>query len=218
MPRLVMLLTASAFAVASVPAAATILIYSSPGAVNPDQNVLFQGPAPVGNSAFGVTNETNTPVTFVGNEPLITPAMGQARIEAADGGLSELSFGLSAGLGFREVEFNIFGSQATADEVALNFTDQFGDVFSQSFAITSGQNFFSALAIDNQFITNVSFQLNGNVQDARQFRIGGIGIIPEGDGSGDVIPEPQTWAMLIVGFGLVGTSMRRRKTLPVTLA
>ncbi|MBS3962010.1 MAG: PEP-CTERM sorting domain-containing protein, partial [Sandarakinorhabdus sp.] len=30
------------------------------------------------------------------------------------------------------------------------------------------------------------------------------------------IPEPDTWAMLILGFGLVGFSMRRRKKLEIT--
>ena len=32
-----------------------------------------------------------------------------------------------------------------------------------------------------------------------------------GSEGGGVIPEPATWAMLIVGFGLVGSAMRRRK-------
>ena len=210
MINLKFLMTASIFSLYSFPAAATILIYSTPGTLQPAENILFQSDVPVGNSATGITNQTGSLVNFTGIEPLETPPQGQARISALDGGLSQLSFQLEGGLGFREVEFNIFGTGGTATETVLNFTDQFGTVFSNTFAITNGQNFFSALAIDNQFITNVQFLLNGNVQDARQFRIGGVGIIPDPDVSG-VVPEPESWAMLIVGFGLVGATMRRRK-------
>lgn len=41
---------------------------------------------------------------------------------------------------------------------------------------------------------------------------GGIVFIPGGGGGGGgggIVPEPGTWAMMIVGFGLVGASMRR---------
>lgn len=200
-----------AIVLAAAPASASITIYSTPGAVQPDQNVLFHGLPPTGNSAFGVTNQTNNLVTFTGIEPLATFASGQARISALDEGLSQLSFALDAGLGFKEVEFNIFGTGATADEVTLSFTDQFGTVFSDTFGIGNGQNFFSARAFDEQLITLVSFTLNGDVQDARQFRIGGIQEI-------GVIPEPQTWALLLAGFGLVGVAMRRRKSMPSVTA
>jgi hypothetical protein len=202
------LVASSVLVFSSLPASATIVIYSSPGAVQPAENVAFHNNVPSGNSATGHTNQTSTQVNFTGIEPLVTPSQGQARIEAGDGGLSQLSFELNSGLGFREVEFNIFGTGGTATQTVLNFTDQFGTVFSDTFAISNGENFFSALAIDNQFITRVQFLLNGNVQDARQFRIGGIGIVPDPDTS--TVPEPESWAMLIVGFGLVGATMRRR--------
>lgn len=202
------LMTASVFLFYSLPASATIVIYSSPGAVQPDENVAFHNNVPSGNSATGHTNQTSTQVNFTGIEPLVTPSQGQARIEAGDGGLSQLAFELNGGLGFREVEFNIFGTGGTATETVLNFTDQFGTVFSDTFAITNGENYFSAVALDNQFITRVQFLLNGDVQDARQFRIGGIGIVPDPDTS--TVPEPESWALFIVGFGLVGATMRRR--------
>lgn len=199
MTKLTTALAAVLCITAATPALADITIFDTPGAVQPDENVLFQGPPPAGNLAFGVTNQTNTEVTFEGIEPLVTPAMGQARLEAADGGFSELQFYLSTPMtGFSEVEFNINADTATS--VTLNFTDQFGTVFSDTFALGNGQNFFSARATNNQFITNVSFTMNGDAADLRQVRIGGFA----------VVPEPTTWALMIGGFGLVGAASRRR--------
>lgn len=211
MAKILFAVSAVSMVLAATPAAATILIFSTPGAVQPSENILFQGVDATGNLAFGVTNQTGSRVTFTGVEPLATPPQGQARLSAVDGGLSELSFALDSGIGFREVEFNIFGTQATATSAMLNFTDQFGTVFSNTFALSNGQNFFSARSIDQQFITNVSFLLNGNVQDVRQFRIGGVGIVPSPEVSG-VVPEPASWAMMVLGFGLVGAGMRNRKS------
>lgn len=38
-----------------------------------------------------------------------------------------------------------------------------------------------------------------------------VGIIDNGGGSGVTVPEPATWAMLVLGFGFVGASVRRRR-------
>lgn len=218
MKTLLLAVSSAALAMAAMPASATIVIFSSPGEVQPDENVLFQEGEPVGSTALGRTNTTNTLVTFLGLEDLATPANGQARIEADDGGLAGLQFRLNEGLGFKEVEFNIFGTGATATQTVLNFTDQFGNLFTETFNITNGQNFFSARALDDQFITNVSFTLNGDVQDVRQFRIGGIGEVGGEDPGGGEVPEPASWAMMMAGFGLVGASMRRRKSLQTVAA
>ena len=212
MRKLILGAATTAMAMAAMPSAATIVIFQTPGAVQPAENVLFQGAAPTGNTATGITNTSNTMVNFVGTEALATPSNGQARIEAGDGGLNQLSFGLDTGMGFKEVEFNIFGTGATATSTTLTFTDQFGNNFTDTFNIVNGQNFFSARALDNQFITNVSFTLNGDVRDVSQFRIGGVGDTTVDPGGGGV-PEPASWAMMMAGFGLVGATMRRRKTL-----
>ncbi|OYQ25678.1 hypothetical protein CHU93_13175 [Sandarakinorhabdus cyanobacteriorum] len=194
----------AAISLIAFPAAATIAIYTSPGAVQPAENVLFSGPDPIGNTVIGFTNQTQTRVTFNGIEPLVSPPAGQARIEATDGGLTELSFGLDPGLGFKEVEFDLFGTHAEATQVVLNFTDQFSTIFAGTYAIHQGGNFFSARAFDNQLITNVRFMLDGPIIDAGQFRIGGVG-------EAGAVPEPAMWAMMMAGMGLVGVAMRRRK-------
>ena len=40
---------------------------------------------------------------------------------------------------------------------------------------------------------------------------GNVGALPAGNGRS--VPEPATWAMMIAGMGLVGTTLRRRRTL-----
>lgn len=43
-----------------------------------------------------------------------------------------------------------------------------------------------------------------------------VSILEDGGGAGSTVPEPSTWAMLIIGFGLVGVSARKRVMKSVT--
>ena len=68
----------------------------------------------------------------------------------------------------------------------------------------SGENKWGFLTSNDEQILNVHYDFNGGFADAlRQVRIT--------PGAG-VIPEPGTWALMLLGFGAVGYSMRRRRT------
>lgn len=192
--------------VMTAPAAATITIFNNPGAVNPDENVLFGNADQTGTTIVGTTNQTSTLVNFLGDEELQTTAAGQANLTATDGGFTTLSWGLAdASLGFLEAEFNVLlGRTGTATSITVNFEDQFGNLFTDTFDLGNGQNFIGARATDGQLITRAFFTANGTIEDARQFRIGGIT-------ETGVIPEPATWAMMVLGFGFIGSSLRRRR-------
>lgn len=207
----VLLAAAAAVSIAS-PAGAAIIIEVGPGAIQPDENVLFvNGPEP-GLTIEGVTNQTNTVLAITGGEPLKASG-GQARLDAVDGKLSTtftfngfgdqlVGFDLAnAGLAFTETEFRLF--RGTATEATLTFVDTAGEVFQQTFGIPSN-GFFSARAIDGQLIDYFSIAVNGTVGDVRQVRIGGVQ--PTG-----AIPEPGAWALMILGFGGAGAALRHRR-------
>jgi len=201
-----------------MPAAASVVINSGPGAIQPDENVLFNnGPVP-GFTLEGITNQTNTLVSITGGETLVASG-GQARLDTTDGTISSpftfntftnqlVGFDLSnAGLAFTQAEFRLFGGTATS--ATLTFVDTDGEIFTQALTIPAS-GFFSAQAIDGQLIDFFSVAANGTIGDVRQVRIGGVTDIG-GGGSGAAVPEPATWAMMIVGFGAAGAMMRRRK-------
>ena len=220
------LLAAAALAAMAVPASATITI-SDKQQVGQGQTIQFPV-QPNGTTIIGLTNQTSTSVTFTsvftgttqGGTPfagtgqtLTAPSAGQARIEAVGSNgsqtpLNSLLIALTApGTNFGYIEFNLFGGGqfTTATSVVITGLDQFGQAFTITHAIGSGENFFSALATGGERITNISFNTpTGGVTDIRQIRINtDQNIIP--------LPEPGTWGMMILGFGAAGIAIRRSR-------
>jgi hypothetical protein len=199
-------------AVAGSPAAATIVLDVGPGVLQPDENLLFNNNPTPGLTIEGVTNQTGTGVTIEGGETL-TPAGGQARLDTLDGKISTpftfrgfanqlVGFDLTdGGLAFTETEFRIFGGTAT--ELTLTFVDTAGEVFQQTFGIPAN-GFFNARTLDGQLIDYFSLAANGTIGDVRQIRIGGVT---------GIVPEPATWAMMLLGFGAAGAMLRTRRRL-----
>jgi hypothetical protein len=199
----------AALAMSATAAMADIVIFATPPyPPNPDENVLFDTGVN-GLVVTGTTNQTDSTVIFTGQEQLVAPPNGQARIEAVDGAFTDLTIQLTdAALGFTSFEFNL--NAATGGVVTLTFIDDQGTPFTGLSPYTlgdSGSNFFSALAINGQLITKVIVDSTVPLTDIAQVRLGGVTPL-------SAVPEPATWAMLILGFGMVGVGMRMRRREP----
>ena len=97
----------------------------------------------------------------------------------------------------------------TADMVTFTLTVLGEPNFVQSFNIDhspSGENKFGFQAINGESILNLHYAFTGGTESEadslRQVRI-----IP----FGSAIPEPSTWALMMLGFGAAGYALRRRR-------
>lgn len=171
----------------------------------PDENVLLNTGL-TGNPIFGTTNQTGFSVRFSSSESLIAPANGQARIEAADGTLTNLTIDIP-GATFTSLIVNI--DAATAGSVNFIVTENNGQQTAGTFALgASGENFFTITAINGQRISSVAFTTTvamvvTNVDDVAQIRIGGAQQVQT------PVPEPTT--MLLLGTGLFGVAAKARR-------
>lgn len=73
--------------------------------------------------------------------------------------------------------------------------------------------------VDGEFVTFTQFRLTGGTIEFYSDNAVGYSISVDRLGGG-AIPEPATWAFLILGFGAIGGAMRasRRRTIQVTYA
>lgn len=183
---------------------ATIVITAGPGNVLDDENVLFNEPGLItsGSLVQGTTNQSFTWVDFFdAGEDLVSPAQGQARVEAEDGLFTNMAIALTAPPGgeFTSIIFNL---NAIADGFVTLTVDQLvGPDVAQMFAVDgSGQNFYIATSQDGQSILAISIFSTIGIEDIRQIRIG--------FGESVRVPEPATLALF--GAGLAALAFLNR--------
>ena len=114
-------------------------------------------------------------------------------------------------IGFSWIELAFQG--VTADSVQFTLT-MLGepDWVSPVFALDdSGEAKFAFLALNNEQILNLHYAFTGGTgtEAVRQVRI------IQGPGAPPVVPEPGTWAPMLLGFGAVGYAMRRRRKVAI---
>ena len=206
---------ATAATMIATPASATINLVGA----NTIQgaNVLFNSGTQTGTNVMGST-QGGTIISFtgttVGGGNVVSANGGQARIEGAPDTstnnpndtllLQTLSFGLLGGGTFNNLEFNLFNGGATTGTVSFVLTDDQGQTFNfDNLALGVGQNFFGFLGTAAETIANVSFTTTAGIGDVRQIRLDEVAV--------GAVPEPATWAMMLIGFAGIGMSLRRAR-------
>ena len=161
-----------------------------------EENVLLNSGAQ-GATVFGLTNQTNLQVRFDSStDILVEPSSGQARVEALDGLLNNITLSLPNGT-FTDVILNPFFGSGTAN---VSVTTASNQTFTFSYTLSNGQNFLTIVADPGTLITSVSITASGGFTDLRQPRI---------SGAQANVPEPAT--LLLLGGGLLGLAGAGRK-------
>ena len=214
--RKLALLAAAAFAVTAVPASAAITIGSIVPGTNP-----YSGPTPT------YDFDTSTPPTSGGGIVTLPNTSSHAQPYGASGfyyavGPGDTQPGTIDLSSFGNI-FNISFLWGSVDSYnILQFLAADGTTVLQQF---TGNDIFNP-ANGNQTDPNtnpvVTFLLNGGDESAftylrlttdpaqNAFEIDNIAV--------NGVPEASTWAMMLIGFGAIGYSMRRRKVAMPQLA
>ena len=205
---------ASLIALASAtPASAAVFPCHQVGPLSPkcaqtDTQVLMTGTG----SATSINTNFNGAGAITGtlssNEAINMDASGQAVVTAVDGTINQLTYQLLNGLAFTTATFNLIG---TGDVIIDGFVfgfDSDGDAFTRAIS-GNGQNFGGITGDDGELFTGFSLTATG-LTSFEQLRLDGVQQVT-------AVPEPATWALMMLGFGAVGFGMRRRRATARTM-
>ncbi|WP_338501144.1 PEPxxWA-CTERM sorting domain-containing protein [Sphingomonas kaistensis] len=211
---------ALAAATLATPASAAIII-STGGNTAQGQTVQFNTQQ-TGTTITGTTNQTNTPVTFTrvgGGGSLASDAAGQAVVINNGSDPSNLTgtvavdlFGNTAA---SYIEFNLPGipgtpppAESTTVLIQALSTDGLTVLASNELELNgNGQNYFNITGTNGD--TFGGFRITLAPVDTGVGALQNVRVITS---VAAAVPEPGTWALMLLGFGGVGVSMRRRRS------
>ncbi|WP_243453765.1 PEPxxWA-CTERM sorting domain-containing protein [Sandaracinobacteroides saxicola] len=205
------LITAAAVSMLALPASAATTLFSDRASfiaavganfVDTYETALGYPPSPqvLGDAAMSaVVGQTRYETTgILGNNLLLGIAGGTAYCSGCQGSFT---------LHFDQTDFGTGGVYGVALDLVANAFRPFSSL------ITFGDGSTQLLLLGNggtpgitsdKLIRSIAFGVEGKPTTDGFFAIDNLTIA-----SAAAVPEPATWAMMIMGFGLVGVSMRR---------
>jgi hypothetical protein len=207
------LLAAAFLAIAAVsisPAQADIVVVSAVD--NQDTDNVLLNTATNQLTVTGTVGPSDLLVNFTstsGSGLLNADASGQATVSGGTGNVSltQIAFDLANNNTFTKAVFNLNAATNGSVLIHVEGVNINGGFFEDDFTVNAnGQNFFTVTSINGQLMTDVSLTaINGaTFEDLRQVRLGGFETV-------GAVPEPSTWAMMILGFAGVGFLAYRRR-------
>ena len=195
-----------------MPVQANIVIATGNNGSLVDEIVNLQGAGLIftGITVQGSSNQSGFIVDFTTSAGTIltTAASGQARITATSGTIPFLEIDLNNSLAyFTSAVFNI--NAAADSKVTITAYDNFGSSFTGLLPYnlgSEGSNWFTITAINGQLIDRIELSgigvLGFNADDTKQFRLGGL----------QIVPEPGFYGLLALGMsGLFWLAHRRKR-------
>jgi hypothetical protein len=183
---------------ASTTASASVMFFTGNNPQPGEQNVLFN--TGTGTTVSGTTNMSGTLVNFSSStgQTLIANPSGQAHITTDDNGGLLTSINVSSpGNTFLDFIGNPEHSGAFTVTVKTN-----DGTFTDNLPGGPGENFVTILAQGNETIFSVAFTSSAGFGTFDQPRISGIA---------SAVPEPSTWAMMLLGFAGLGFAFRQSR-------
>lgn len=211
---------------AAMPAAAQVAYVpasSGQGTLVHGTNVVQTGPDVIGNLGSGgpnivhFTGNTTESSATTGESIMLQDGTGQSDVTGAFITLTEdkkdvynIISGdifLTGHAGFDYIEFGLTGL-GNGGEVDFIITTTNGVYNLFDKVLGSGNTHYAFDAVAGNLITNVHYAAGGGTTGPSELTI--LKQVRLDIGTVRAVPEPATWAMMLLGFGGIGFSMRRR--------
>lgn len=150
---------------------------------------------PTGPSVTGYINQDDSGVSFSTTTGSLSVSNGSGQAVISGDPLIE-NLNVAFDNAWDDVTFN-FEGDAGSFQLLVNGSALFTGPACTICTIGNGANRFT---VSGAGITSLEFTFNPGIASTRQFRVDGV----------TAVPEPATWAMMVIGLGFAGGMMRRR--------
>lgn len=148
-------------------------------------------------------NIDGSAVTFSSSDPLSITGGGEATIYPGSGGvITNLNVDFAKGWNYITFDFQKASGSFT---MLVNGTTLFSGCSLCQFD-EKGANKFT---LGGNGITSLAFTFDPGIGSAKQFRVEGVSL---------GVPEASTWAMMMLGVGVLGMALRRRNAIRTAVA